>query len=459
MPAEKSTSSTQGNAIVCRLSAWRARHFRDTVFGYFLASIIGICAGFFAFLLKWMIGKVTGWLTSGTGYADDNWVFLFIPVAGIVLTGIFVRNVVRVDITHGVSKLIASLKQQIYNIKARILVSPMIASTITLGFGGSAGAEGPIAYTGAAIGSNLARVFGLTPQLMMIMIGCGAGAGIAGIFKSPVGGFLFTLEVLRLELSTVSVIAVLVSSILGAMTSFVLSGCTPDVVFAGSHPFDSTLIPVFIALGIFCGFYSLYYSVVMKRMQKFYQRISNQWIRNIMGGIILAGAIILFPSLYGEGYDVIAKVLATDYSSMTNGSVWTRFGDTPVLLLLVSAGIIMVKCFAASASNSAGGVAGDFAPTLFAGCFAGLFFALFINHVYPEAQLPAEEFAFVGMGGVMAGAIRAPLMALFLTVEMTGCYSLFLPVLIVCGISSGIVWLFSRRDFYARSINIFEKFH
>lgn len=459
MSADTTQKTTSGTTFVERLTQWRAKHFRDIVFAYILAIVIGICAGFCAFLLKWMIGKVTGWLTGGTDTASDRWIYFVIPVAGIVLTGIFVRYVVRMDITHGVSKLIVNLKRQIYKIKARILVSPMLASTLTLGFGGSAGSEGPIAYTGAAIGSNLARIFGLSPQLMMIMIGCGAGAGIAGIFKSPVGGFLFTLEVLRIELSTVSVIAVLVSSIAGAMTAYVLSGCTPDVVFAGIHPFDSDLILLFIALGIFCGIYSLYYSAVMKRMQKAYLAIKNPWIRNISGGMVLGAAILLFPSLYGEGYDVIAKMLATDYAAVASGSLWERFVDHPWSIIFMCAGIIMIKCFAASASNSSGGVAGDFAPTLFAGCFAGLFFALIINHLYPEAQLPAEEFAFVGMGGVMAGAIRAPLMALFLTVEMTGCYSLFLPVLIVCGISSVIVWLFSRRDFYARSLNIFEKFH
>lgn len=394
-----------------------------------------------------MIGGVTDCVQKWLHPGQVNWLYILIPVAGILLTGIFVRYVVRLDITHGINKVLAKLRQHIYNIKARVMLAPMIASTITLGLGGSAGSEGPIATTGAAIGSNFARIFGMSKRHMMIMIGCGAGAGIAGIFKSPLGGFLFTLEVMRLELTTVSVITLLASTITAAMTAYIFSGCTIDLLFAGEHPFDPALTPIYICLGIFCGIYSLYYSQIMKFMEGRYSKISNPWHRNITGGAVLGISLFLFPAMYGEGYGVMAKLLAGDYSTLTLSSPWHSFSPDALTIIAVCGGMLALKCFATSASNSAGGVAGDFAPTLFAGSIAGLFFALGVNHLFPGADLPVSDCVFVAMGGVMAGAIRAPLMAIFLTVEMTGCYTLFLPVLIVCLISFGVVRLVSHRNY------------
>ncbi len=434
--------------IIASLTAWRKRCFSDSFFAPVLAVVIGLITGGCAFLLKKMIAAVSTLLQAGASATSVNWRYIILPIAGILLTGIFVRYVVKIDITHGIDKVLAKIRQKIYNIKSRVMVAPMLASTITLGFGGSAGSEGPIATTGAAIGSNFARWFGLPPKLMMIMIGCGAGAGIAGIFKSPLGGFLFTLEVLRLEMTTVSVITLLVSTITAATTAYILSGCTPDLLFLGEHTFDPATTPVYICLGIFCGVYSLYYSRVMKTMQRKYNSIANPWIKNLSGGTVLGVCLILFPSLYGEGYSVIAKLLADDYSAIVDNSPWYTANPTVLSLILISAGILLLKCFAASASNSAGGVAGDFAPTLFAGSIAGLLFALVANTFIPGVHIPASDCIFVAMGGVMAGAIRAPLMALFLTVEMTGCYTLFLPALIVCAISFGIVRLITHRNYF-----------
>ncbi len=433
-----------------RAARWRERHISDNAAAFIVATVTGLAAGTGAFVLKWMVASVTRFLTHGLRLDGANWIFLLIPVAGIILTGIYVRYILRDDITHGVSKLMADLRKRIYKLRLHLTYSPLIASTLTLGFGGSAGSEGPIAYAGAAMGSNLARLARFSPQLMMIMVGCGAGAGIAGIFKAPVGGFLFTLEVLRMELTTVSVIALFTACIVAGMTAFALSGFTYDLNFPGVHLFEPSMSGWYVALGIFCGLYALYYSAMMRRMQHVYGSVRSPWLRNLAGGAVLALSIFLFPSLYGGGYGVMGHLLCGEHSAITAGSLFYGIAPDAWALIIVAGAILLVKTFACSASNSAGGVAGDFAPTLFAGCIAGLFFALTVNKIF-DAGLPVSHFAFVAMAGVMAGIVRAPLMALFLAVEMTGCETLFLPALIVAGISFGVVKLSTRADFYAYS--------
>lgn len=412
---------------------------------FILAFITGLAAGTCASLLKMSIGWLTRCLT---GSLTDSWpdrMLAVLPVVGILLTGIFLRYILRCDITHGVSRIISRLKRHDYVMHPASVWSPMVASSITLGFGGSAGSEGPIAYVGAGIGSNLARRFGMSSREMKVLLGCGAAAGIAGIFKSPVGGFLFTIEVLRMELVTVSVVAVLTAAITAATVAYILSGFTPDLVYAAAPEFDPTMTGWLIALGIFIGLYAVYYSAMMSRMQKVYDSISSPWIRNIAGGSILAVALMLFPAMYGEGYGVIASILAGDPSPLVKGSVLESAGTTEALILS-SLLIILIKTFATSATNCSGGVAGDFAPTLFAGAVGGMLFATVAN-TYLGASLPMSQMAYAGMAGMMAGAVRAPLMALFLTIEMTGHYEFFLPLLIVSLISFGIVRLRNLHQF------------
>lgn len=422
----------------------------DNTAMFVVAFIVGVGAGVGAFVLKTMIGWITHMLTDKLHAVGPNWLFLLIPVAGILLTGIYVRYILRDDITHGVSKLMADLKHHDYKLRPHLTYAPMIASSLTLGFGGSAGSEGPIAYAGAAMGSNAARLARFTPQMMMIMIGCGAGAGIAGIFKAPVGGFLFTLEVLRMELTTVSVLALFTACVVAGVTAYALSGFTPDLLYAGAGSFDPSLTWIYILLGLFCGVYALYYSNVMKRMQGLYNRVTNPWLKNLAGGAVLALSLFLFPALYGEGYGVMGQILAGDHSAIVAASPLAALDGSGTLLIMIAAGMLLVKAFATSASNSAGGVAGDFAPTLFAGAVAGLLFSLFAERVC-GVSLPVSHFVFVAMAGAMAGIVRAPFMALFLVVEMTGCLSLFLPALIVTAVSFGTVRLATRADFYAYS--------
>lgn len=419
----------------------------ETTFFLVLAFVTGLLTGVAAFLLKRMIGCVSQLLTSCFNADGPNYLLLLIPIVGIVLTGIFVRYILRYNVEHGVARLLDRIRNKRPVMKRRLTFGSMIASTFTLGFGGSAGSEGPIAFTGAAIGSNVARAMKMSPSMMMVMLGCGAGAGIAGIFKAPVGGALFTIEVLRMELTTTSVFALFIASITSALTAFVLSGCTFDVPWATIVPFDMSLIPWVIALGIFCGLYSYYYAWVMKKLSALFSSIKNQWIRNISSGAVLAVLVFLFPALYGEGYGVIGEIVNGNTSSLMRDSLWAGSPTAETTLLVVAAGILLVKCIATSASNSGGGVAGDFAPTLFAGAIAGLLFASAVN-LTGLATIDASHFALIGMGAVMAGAIRAPMMAIFLTIEMTASYSFIVPIVLSATISFAIVKALTPGSFY-----------
>lgn len=430
-----------------KTSRWMLDRQTETTTTLLTALFIGLLTGVAAWLLKLMISWISHWLTNSFSLNGPNYPLLVIPVVGIVLTGIFVRYILRYNVEHGVDQIIAMIKDKQPVMKRRLTAGSMIASTLTLAFGGSAGSEGPIAFTGAAIGSNVARGAGMSRHLTMIMLGCGAGAGIAGIFKAPVGGALFTIEVLRLEMTTISIFALFLSTITAALTAFVLSGCTFDIPWDTIATFDESMLPWVFGLGVFCGFYSYYYVWVMKRMKRLFGSIRNPWIQNIASGLSLAILVFLFPALYGEGYGVIGNIINGNDSGLLHDSIWASLDNSTWLLVAVMAGILLTKCFAASSSNSGGGVAGDFAPTLFAGAIAGLLFATMVNLAWP-GEINASHFALIGMGAVMAGAIRAPLMAIFLTMEMTASYTFILPITIAATIAFGIVKALTPGAFY-----------
>lgn len=427
---------------------WRARNVNDQAFLFILAVVTGLCAGVAAAALKWLIALVSRGFTEHFRPWAPNWALLAIPVAGIMLTGLYQRRVLRHDITHGVRRLNAAIRNNTPYLPGYLCYGPMLASTLTLGFGGSAGSEGPIAYTGAALGSNIARAMRLTAAQAMILLACGAGAGIAGIFKAPVGGFLFTLEVLRVRLNTMSVMACLLACVTADITAYVLSGCTVDLSYIQPEQFHLATAPYILLLGVACGAYSLYYSYVMQRMESVYDGMRRRWLRNLLSGAILAAAVFLFPALYGEGYGAMTRLLNGHIAAITSDSLFAALPLDGWPVVLVSAGILLAKPFATSGANSGGGVAGDFAPTLFAGCIAGFFFASLLNVAF-GLQLPVAGLAFCGMAGAMSGIIRAPLMALFLTAEMTNGFVLFLPLLAVTTASYGIVRIFKPAQYYS----------
>ncbi len=440
------------HGIGAKIVSWWRGHIAVVPMMFIVATIVGGLSGACAHLLKLSEAWVSDILTSGLHASELNWPLLLFPAAGLVLTGVMCRYLFRHNLSHGVRRLMGNLRRKDYAMRPVQIISPMVASTVTLGFGGSAGSEGPIACTGAAIGGNFARWFGFTPAQVKVMICCGAGAGIAGIFKAPLGGALFTLEVLRVPLGTIEVLMLLVSTITAGMTAYALSGFSTDVTVTDITAFDPRLFWAMVALGVFCGFYSLYYSYVMKLIERLLVRIRSPWIVNLAGGAILSVCVFLFPALYGEGYGVIGHVVNGDFASLSrDGLMANDLSGTGALAVLCLC-VVALKCFATSATNSGGGVSGDFAPALFAGCVAGLLFAIASEALW-GIKLPAGQCAIYAMAGVMAGAIRAPLMAIVLTTEMLDIYSYFFPVMIVAALSFGIVRLFTLDGYFARHLD------
>lgn len=432
-----------------KLLVWREKHIKEKTFLIVLALVVGVLCGFAALVLKWLIHLISGMLNAGISISSGNYLYLIYPVIGILLAGLYVRYVVKDNISHGVTRVLYSISQNKSRLKPHNIYSSVVASSITIGFGGSVGAEGPIVYTGAAIGSNLGQMFRLSPRILMILVGCGAAAGIAGIFKAPIAGMLFTLEVLMLDLTTVSVMPLLLSSISAATVAYVFTGYDVEFFFVQSEPFVTGRIPFVVGLGLFCGLVSLYFTKVMNMMENFFsKKLVVPWRKTLVGGIILAALVFIFPPLYGEGYGAIMSLLEGNSGSILNSSIFYNDRMNVWFIVLFIGLIIFLKGFATSATNGGGGVGGTFAPSLYVGCMAGFFFAFLFNNLGIGPELSVKNFALMGMAGVMSAVMHAPLMAIFLTAELTGGYDLFLPLLIVSAISYGTIRVFEPYSIY-----------
>ena len=437
------------HALWLKVLMWRERHIKEKNLVLILSLVVGVAAGMAALVLKWLIHFISGHLTSDIAISEGNYVYIIYPVIGILLACWYVRYVVRDNISHGVTRVLYSISQNKSRLKPHNMYTSIVASSITIGFGGSVGAEGPIVYTGAAIGSNLGQAFRLTPRVLMILVGCGAAAGIAGIFKAPIAGMLFTLEVLMLDLTTVTVMPLLIASISAASVAYIYTGVDLEFFFVQSEPFITARIPFCIGLGVFCGLISLYFTKVMMMMERFFRnKLQIQWRKTLFGGIVLASLVFIFPPLYGEGYGAINSLLEGDPSSIVNGSIFYGDRNSVWFIIMFIGLIIALKGFATSATNGAGGVGGTFAPSLYVGCMAGFFYAYLLNNVGLGLDLSVKNFALMGMAGVMSGVMHAPLMGIFLTAEMTGGYDLFLPLLIVSAISYGTIRVFMPYSIY-----------
>lgn len=430
------------------LVVWREKHIGEKPFVIFLALLVGIFCGLAALVLKSLIHAISSMLTAHLSVAHGNWLFFLYPALGVLITLLFVRYVVRDNISHGVTRVLYAISQNKSRLKKHNIFSSVMASSITIGFGGSVGAEGPIVYTGAAIGSTLGQAFRMSPRVLMIMVGCGAAAGIAGIFKAPIAGMLFTLEVLMIDLTTVSVMPLLISSITAATIAYIFTGYDVEFFFVQSEPFVTGRIPYVVLLGIFCGLVSLYFTKVMNMMENMYKRLNRPMYKYIVGALILSSLIYLFPPLYGEGYSSIIDLLGGDTSAIFDGSIFYADRSSVISISIFIGLIILTKVFATSATNGAGGVGGTFAPSLYVGCMAGFFFAYVINNMF-GLDLSVKNFALMGMAGVMSGVMHAPLMGIFLTAELTGGYDLFLPLLIVSTLSYCTIKIFEPYSIYA----------
>lgn len=440
----------KASSLYLKLLIWREKHIKERNFVLILALIVGIASGFAALLLKYLIHIISDALLSHFAVTGGNYMYLLWPVLGVLITSVFVRYVIRDNISHGVTRVLYAISQKKSRLKPHNMYASLIGSSVTIGFGGSVGAEGPIVYTGAAIGSNLGSAFRMSPRVLMILVGCGAAAGIAGIFKAPIAGMLFTIEVLMLDLTAVSIMPLMLSSIAAATVAYAFTGYESEFFFSQSETFLTMRIPYVIVLGVFCGFVSLYFTKVMNMVEQMFSRLVNPWLKFLVGGAILSLLIFLFPPLYGEGYGPINSLLNGQYTQIFDGSIFYGYRENVWMVMVFILLIILTKVFATSATNGGGGVGGTFAPSLYVGCMTGFLFAMLVNTLgLCDGGLSLKNFALMGMAGVMSAVMHAPLMAIFLTAEMTGGYQLFLPLLIVSTISYGTIRLFLPWSIYS----------
>ena len=453
--AAASAPNGEGSGWWMQLLIWREKHVPEKTFVVILALIIGTASGLAAVLLKTLIGLIAGFLTNRFDIERDNLLYLVFPAIGILLASLYVYYIAREPISHGVTRVLYALALKKSRLKVHNMYSSLLASSVTIGFGGSVGAEGPIVFTGAAIGSNLGQAFRLSPQTLAMLVACGAAAGIAGIFKAPIAGMLFTIEVLMLDLTAGAAIPLITASVAGATVAYVFTGYNVEFFFSQSEPFYASRIPFVVMLGVFCGFVSLYFITLVDRIENRFKRLRNRWVRFAVGGITLSLLIYLLPPLYGEGYDGITHLINGDITSIFNHSLFYNYRNNTIAVLLFLFALGAFKVFATAATNGGGGVGGTFAPSLFVGVMAGVFFAYLVNQVGfidLDTPLSIKNFALMGMAGVMAGVMHAPLMAIFLTAEMTGGYELFLPLLIVSASSYAICRIFTPYGIYSRRL-------
>ena len=445
---------SEKQSLFQRLLVWREKKIKDKHFILILSFAVGIVTALAASLLKFLIEYVKHFLTENFDSTGANWLYLVYPVIGILLTGLFIRNVVRDDISHGVTKILYAISRRQSRIKRHNTWSSLFASAITIGFGGSVGAEAPIVLTGSAIGSNLGSAFKMEHRTLMLLVGCGAAGAVAGIFKAPIAGLVFTLEVLMIDLTMGSLLPLLVSSVTAATVAYILHGTEAMFEFHMDEPFLMERIPAVLLLGILCGLVSLYFTRTMNRIEGVFRRYSNPYIKLLIGGAMLSILIFLFPSLYGEGYDVIHMLLngtsVVDWDKVMDNSIFYGYGN---LLLVYLSLVVLFKVFATSATNGGGGCGGTFAPSLFLGCITGFIFAHFCNG-YALApvisdDLPEKNFALLGMAGLMSGVMHAPLTGIFLIAELTGGYDLFLPLMMVSVSAYLTIMIFEPHSIYS----------
>ena len=433
-----------------RLHEWRVEHISEKMFMIILALIVGFFAAVAAFVLHWIINQIVYLLTSSFDRTGANWLYLVYPVVGIYLTSLFVRYIVKDNISHGITRILYAISSNRSRLKSHNCWSSVIASAITIGFGGSVGAEAPIVLTGSAIGSNLGKLFHMDRKMLMTLVGCGAAGAIAGIFKAPIAGLVFTLEVLMIDMTMSALLPILVSCVTATCFTYIFSGDAALFTFHLDSVWSVQRIPACVLLGITCGLVSLYFIRMMGACEDVFARFKDKpYIRLAIGGTVLSLLIFLFPALYGEGYSSINLLLngrmEADWNQILDNSLFAGQGS---MLIPFIALVLLTKVVATSATNGGGGCGGTFAPSLFIGCFAGFLFSRLWNINQIGVYVPEKNFALLGMAGVMSGVMHAPLTGVFLIAELTGGYTMFMPLMIVSVCAYLTIIIFEPHSIY-----------
>ena len=430
---------------------WRNSHITDRQMTIILAFFIGFFASVAAFFLHFIIKEIQLLLTSSFTTSTYNWWYLVFPVIGIFITSLFVKYVVKDNISHGITRILYAISSKQSKLKGHNCWTSVIASAITIGFGGSVGAEAPIVLTGSSIGSNIGQLFKLDNKTLMLLVGCGAAAAIAGIFKAPIAGLVFTLEVLMVDLSMASLLPILVASVTATCFTYIFMGSNSLFTFHLDGEWIVGRVPACILLGVTCGLISLYFIRMMTACEGIFGRLKDhRYVKLVIGGLMLSSLIFLFPVLYGEGYSAINILLNSsteaDWSKLLNNSLF--YGHGQLLIIFVGL-VVLTKVIATSATNGAGGCGGTFAPSLFVGAFSGFLFSRIWNMYNLGIYIPEKNYTLLGMAGVMAGVMHAPLTGIFLIAEITNGYDLFIPLMIVSTCSVMTISIFEPHSIYA----------
>ncbi len=435
-----------------KLHSWRLKHISPRTFVLLLSLIVGTLGGLAAILLKNAVFLIHNLIMTGIDRHGFNLIYLALPFIGIALTYLFVRYIVRDSINHGISRVLSAISRNNSIMRAHHMISSMIASTLTVGFGGSVGLEAPIVLTGSALGSNLSRVLRLDYHTTTLMVGCGAAGAIAGIFKAPIAAVIFALEVLMLDLTMASLIPLLISAATGTTLAYFFMGSGFLFHFSVTdHPFRMANLPFYALLGLFTGIVSLYFTKANLSIEKQFQRMPKGFIRLLAGGFITSLLVFIFPPLFGEGYETLSTLLSGKGMSLLEGSFFYPAGGNYLLLLIFLVLLLTFKVVAMSATTGGGGIGGVFAPSLFMGGVAGFFLSKVVNFFEP-GRLPESNFALAGMAGVMAAVMHAPLTAIFLIAEITGGYAFFIPLMITAVIAYLTIMPFEPHSIYTKRL-------
>ena len=432
---------------IARFRRFVKKHFTDRTIVLVLSVLIGFLGAAAAIIIKNLLHFTTRLLSQAFPVADINYLYLIFPPIGIFLTLLFVRRVVRDDLSHGVSIVLKSICKSDGKLRFHNVYSSMVASAVTVGFGGSVGLEAPIVLTGSAIGSNVARFFHLNTRQTTLLLACGSTAAMAAIFKAPIAALVFTFEVLMLDLTGSALLPLLLSAATGTVMSVLFLGHDVMFTIGATQSFSVGNIPFYIILGALCGFISVYFLRVSRWIEKQMRKIKKVYVRALVGSLALCLLIYLFPAFYGEGYNNINDLLHGEWISVFNNSPLLKLMGHEGLLVLAVIGIILMKVFATTFTTTAGGVGGVFAPTLFIGAFVG-FLVAHVSHVFLGIDLPYVNFILAGMAGVM----QAPLTAMFLIAESSTGYTLLIPLMVTAACSYLCVNPFEKYSVYTQPL-------
>ena len=431
------------------------RRLSDSQTMAILAIIVGVCAGVVAHIFHTLLHFITQMLTSWTPDDQAQWLYLIYPAIGIILATLFVKYIVKDGISEGVTRVLYAMSRTDSRIKGHNCWTSVVGGATTIGFGGSVGPEAPIVLTGAAIGSNIGKLAKLNYKNITLLLCCGAGAAVAAVFKAPITGVVFVLEILMLEITSKSIIPLLMASMTATIISLSLHGFAPiyAVSLSENDMFQVAQVPLFVLLGAFCGVMAYYFTSVNSKVGGFYKSVGEQWRKWLYAGLTLGILIFIFPPLYGEGHDSFNALMAGQTEDLFDNTLFYTLSDADWFLIVYLIAIMLFKVVAMATTNAAGGVGGTFAPSLFVGAFAGATLAVICRAVFGW-DISITSFTLAGMAGVMSGVMKAPLTAIFLIAELSNGYGLFIPLMIVSCMSFAVNYGLDRDSIYTKQLRM-----